>query len=202
MRFRIGPPPEADAISREDSGWRLVGEPKPLNLQIMAVFVAACIALGICAIASLFVGLEHVIGLSWPAVFLFILLIMPIHELLHAAGFEGGLMSRRVVFGVHPQSLGFYAHYDGPISRHRYIIVAALPFLVLTALPLGFVAGFRLDHDSLTELIIASGLVSSLDVLTIGIILKETPGRSLLVNSGMKTYWRLVADNTSEQVLP
>ncbi len=194
MRFRIGPPPEDDTISREESSWNLVNEPNPLNLQIIGILVAVFIAICIGVIISLSVGIKHVLGLSWPMVMLFIFLIMPIHELLHAVGFEGGVISRQVVFGLYPKGFGFYAHYNGQIPRSRYIIVAALPFLILTAIPITIVAGFRLDHKYLTEIIFANGLVSAVDVLTIILILKETPQHSALINSGMKTYWKSVAN--------
>ena len=194
MRFRIGAPPEDDTISRQDGDWNTVKEPGHLGLQMMGVFVAVFIGLSIAVVLSLSVGVQHVLDLSWPMVILFIFLILPIHDLVHAAGFKGGVMSRQVVFGFYPKVLGCYAHYDGQIPRNRYVIIAALPFLVLTAVPLALVAGLRLDYEYLTELIIANGLASSLDVLTVAIILKETPQRSVLMNSGMRTYWRLPAN--------
>jgi len=165
-----------------------------LNLQILGVLMAVCITICVGAIVLLFVGPRHVLDLSGPTLMLFIFLIMPIHELLHAVGFKGGVMSRQVVIGFYPKALGLYAHYNGQIPRKRYIIIAALPFLILTAAPLALVAGFRLDHEYLTELVLANGLVSSLDVLAIVIILKETPQRSVLINSGMRTYWKSVAN--------
>jgi len=74
-------------------------------------------------------------------------------------------------------------------------MIAALPFLTLTAMPLAIVVVFRVDYRYLTEIIIANGLASSLDVLTVAILLKETPRRSILIDSGMKTYWRAAANN-------
>jgi hypothetical protein len=160
----------------------------------MGLFVALFTVLCITVVLSFSVGVQHVFDLSWPTVILFIFLIVPIHELAHAAGFKGGVMSRQVVFGFYPKVLGCYAHYDGHIPRNRYVIVAALPFLILTIIPLALVAGFGLDHRSLTALVIANGLASSLDLLTIVIVLRETPRRSVLMNSGMKTYWKLAAN--------
>ena len=190
MKFRIGPPPEDAALVEDGSGWRPVNEPSPLKMQILGVCMAVCIALCVSAIVLLFVGRAHVFDLSWPAVFVLVFLVLPVHELLHAVGCKGGVISRRIVLGFYPRTLGIYVHYGGRISRSRYIIIAALPFVVLSVVPLVLLVALRLDHEYLTELIMANGLASALDVLTIAIILKETPQRSVLINSGMRTYWR------------
>lgn len=193
-RFRLGPPPTDDTISEEEDSWRLVREPSTLTLGILAICVALIIAACISLAVSLAIGPSHMASVSWPLVILFILLIIPIHELLHAVGFEDGLASNRIVFGFYPKLFACYAHYIGHIPRSRFILIAALPFLILTIIPLAMVAVFCLDYVHLTEAIISNGLASAGDILTIVFIFRETPPQSILTNSGMKTYWKPVAN--------
>jgi len=156
----------------------------------VGLLMVAAIAL----VISFSLGPRRMLDVSWPLVILFIFLITPVHELLHAAGFEGGWSSHRVVFGFYPKALGCYAHYHGKIRRTRYIIIAALPLLVLTIMPLAVVAVGRLHYVHLTEVVIANGLASAVDVLAIVAVSRQVPNQSVLINSGMKTYWRPVAN--------
>ena len=190
MRFRLGPPPTDDTISEERNTWRLLNEPNPLSLQIIGIFTAVLITACIALVVSISVGTRHMLNVSWVRVILFIFLIVPVH----AVGFEGGLVSNQVIFGFYPKALSFYAHYNGKIPRNRYVIIAALPFLILTIIPLSIVAVFRPDHTYLTEIIISNGLASAADLLTIIIISLQIPRQSVLINSGMKSYWKPAAD--------
>ena len=129
---------------------------------------------------------------------LFIILIVPIHEFLHAVIFKGGLTSKRVVFGFYPKVFGFYAYYNGKITRHRYIIIAVFPFLMLTVIPLMVVTLFQVECKYLVEVIFASGMGSGMDILGIIIILRQVPRQSVLISSGMKTYWKPMANKPLE----
>lgn len=194
MRFQIGPPPRDVTMLENGDSWNVVSEPSPLKQQLIGICIAAVIALCIALVVFLSIGPRHVFGVSWPLVILFIFLVLPVHELLHAIGFKGGIASDQVVLGFNPKACGFYAHYGGQMSRNRYVIIAALPLLVLTIIPLAIVVVLQLDYVRLTEIAIANGLASAGDVLSMLIVVGQVPRQSVLINSGMKSYWKPVAN--------
>jgi hypothetical protein len=196
MRFRIGPQPKDDTIDDEPGTWHLVHEPSAAVLQLSGLFTAVIVTACIALVVSISIGAGHVLDVSWLRVILFVILVMPFHELIHATGFEGGVTSKRVVFGFDPKVFGFYVHYSGVIPRDRYIAIAALPFITITLLPLIIVVWFGIEYTYLTEIIFSNGLASALDVLTVILILRQVPRQSVLVNSGLKSYWKPVVDKS------
>jgi len=198
MRLNLGPPPKDDTISEEGSTWYPVNEPGLIRLQITAFFTALLIAAFIALVILLTRGSNHIGGMLRPIVLLFIILVIPIHEFLHAVCFKGRLTSKRVIFGFYPKVLGFYAHYIGQVSWYRYIVIAVFPFLILTVIPLIIVIIFNLEYPFVVEVIFANGLASAGDVVTVIIILKQVPRQSILINTGMKTYWKPVSNKPLE----
>ena len=194
MRFRIGPQPKDDTIDMEEGTWRLVPEPSTAVLQLLGLFTALIVTACIALVVSISLGASHVLDVSWLRVICFIILVMPFHELIHAIGFEGGFTSKHVVFGFYPKVLSFYAHYGGVIPRSRYLVVASLPFVVITLLPLIIVAAFGIEYIYLTEIIFSNGFASALDILTVIFIVQRIPRHSVLINSGLKSYWRPAAN--------
>jgi len=187
--FRLGPPPIDNTILEEESDWSLVKQPGLIRLQISGILIALFIAAFI-ILLFLTRGSKYISNLSWPSILLLIILIIPIHECLHAICFEGGLTSKRVIFGFFPKLLVFYAHYIGKIRWHRYIIISIFPFLILTLIPLTLVTVFQFDYKYLAELALANGMASAVDVLCVITIFKQAPTNSVLINSGMDTYWK------------
>ena len=174
-----------------------MNEPSPRSLQVSGIAAAVFIA-GSSFVVLLARDRKYVADVSWLTVILLLIPLIPIHELFHASLFPGGLMSQRVTIGFHPKVLGFYAHYDGMMSRGRYVLIAAGPFLLLTVIPLTVVTIFLVRCAYLAEIILANGLLSAVDILTIILVIRQIPRHSLLINKGMKTYWMQAADNPSE----
>lgn len=198
MRFHLGLPPKDDAILKEDDAWCPIDESGHMRFQIRGILVAFFVTT---AIALVLLGRDpkYVTNVSWPIVMLFILLAMPIHEFLHAISFKGGVLSKGVIFGFYPKAVAFYAHYSGVITWNRYIFISLFPFLILTVIPLAIMIVFNLKLNYIVEIIFANGLASAGDVLTTLTIIKQVPKRSILVNSGIKTYWKPVANTDGQE---
>lgn len=194
MRFNLGPPPTNDAIPETGVAWNLIREPQPLQSQLIAVFFGLVIAACIIFVLLSAKGIDWILNFSGLAVLLLMIPVMPVHEAIHALCFKGALTSGRVVFGFYPKALGFYAHYDGEISWYRYIVIVAAPFLLLTVMPVLIVVLFRLDYPLLTEAATANGVMSAMDLFAVIIVSKQVPRQAVLVNSGMKTWWRPTSD--------
>lgn len=193
MKIKLGPPPIDDTIFKNDNTWRPLNEPRHMRFQVNGILVGLLIT-AMMALVLLARDPKYVTNISWPIVILSIFMIMPIHECLHALSFKGGIISKEVVFGFYPKAMAFYAHYSGIIPWYRYIFISLFPFLMLTLIPLLCVALLNLDHKYIVEIMFANGLVSAGDVLTAFIVIKQFPKRSMLTNSGMKTYWKPMAN--------
>ena len=197
MRFSLGPPPEDDAVRNEGDTWQPLKEPSRLRFQVLAVFAALAVTIGI-ALSLLARDSRLIADISWPTVMLLIVLIVPVHEFLHAVCFKGGFMSRRVVFGFYAKAFAFYAHYRSPVTRRRYITISLFPFLVLTVTPLLIVTLLRAECRYLVEVILANGTASAGDILTVIFVARQAPKESILINSGTRTYWRPAGSRPTE----
>jgi len=147
MRFCLGRVPANPEFDPQRDAWQRVREPGFLTFYAMGLSTAAvvCVALSI-AIASvgdrsakivikpvdvtplrILVGLAVVVGT--------VLLALAIHEAVHLIAHPGNGWSKESVLGIWPSRGVAYAHYDGQISRNRFILMAALPFIVLSLGP-------------------------------------------------------------------
>lgn len=108
-------------------------------------------------------------------------------------------MTGRVTIGFYPRAVGCYAYFDGMLGRSRYVLICAGPLLVQTLLPLSVLTVFTPGWPYLLEFILANGLLSSVDILTIIFIPKQVPRDSVLVNSQTESYWK-ASCNTPTQL--
>jgi hypothetical protein len=153
-------------------GWHRVGMPASLQFD------------GRYAVAFLLA-----LVLSFPA-------LVVVHELLHAVVHPGWGLSHRTILGAWPARLLFYAHYSGPLSRNRFLCVFAMPFLIITVLPLGLAAcGLKLP-DLMTWAVAWGSTLNALaaggDYFGILLISLQVPRAAIVQNQGWRTYWKPV----------
>jgi hypothetical protein len=115
--------------------------------------------------------------------------IFPIHEFLHMIFHPQFGLSRKTVLGVWPSRLLCYAYYDGVISRNRFIVIFAMPLLVITILPL-FIA-FTSGHASILVAFVSSlnALGAGLDIFAIILLFWLVPQNANVCNRGGRTLW-------------
>jgi hypothetical protein len=112
------------------------------------------------------------------------------HELLHLLAHPKAGLSRDSVVGVWPRAFVFYAFYDNEISRNRFLVTIALPFMVLS---LGPVLLFWLTGKVFLWLVfvaLVNGIGSCFDLLVIAMVLTQVPSNALIRNKGWLTYWK------------
>ena len=126
MRFHLGAVPARDGFEPEQEGWSAMREPDPGVLQMIAIPVMV-VAVG--AVGGLLrAGAALDLGAFTPLRLLAVLvLLVPVHELAHAAVHPGAGLSDRTVVGFWPARLVFFAHYEGSMSRNRFLAVFAAP---------------------------------------------------------------------------
>lgn len=129
-------------------------------------------------------------GSIWLLLAMAILLI-PVHEILHAVCFPGGLQSPQTMIGIWPSRILFYAHYDGIMSRTRFLVTFAMPFLVLSLLPILIVGLWRWPSLELAALSIVNGAAASGDIIGLVLVGLQVPASARVRNRGWRTYWQV-----------
>jgi hypothetical protein len=208
MRFHFGAIPDDPHFHPEAEGWSSIREPGPWMIQLIAlpvVFVLVFFSFGLLYLVFprelLFNQSFTVSMLCAPAwVWMFILLI-PVHELLHTVCQPSWGFSSNSVIGVWPSKVLFYAHYQGAMSRNRFLLVLAMPYIVLGLIPIPIIAVsqvFGLTAFPVVALAYLSLIGAALacgDAVGFWVILSQIPSSSIVRNKGWKTYWKLESSN-------
>lgn len=196
MRFRVGSIPDEFT---PDSSWRFMREPSPLAMQFFAIPLgfAVAAAIGYCwyrtgVFSSLKFEGRYSFGFLISLLLSFPGLII-VHEILHAAVHPGFGRSSATTVGIWPRRLLFYAHYSGPLTRNRFLAVLAMPFFVITVLPLAMAAagtlapGFAMAAGwfSIWNAFFACG-----DYFGFALVLAQVPSGSIVQNRGWRTCWK------------
>jgi hypothetical protein len=206
MRFHYGPIPEEAGFEPESQGSAGIREPKPLLMNVLAI-PAAFLMLGLMfgLLSLVWEGGPQVIwrvseGESPPSFLLIlatILLSVPLHELLHALAHPKLGRSSNSILGLWLSRGLFYAHYEGEISRNRFLAILAMPFLILSLLPVIIIALFSASGSTillvpryLVIVVLVNGVLSSGDALGFTLILSQIPGSAVVRNKGWQSYWK------------
>jgi hypothetical protein len=191
MKLLVGKPPENQQFQPQREGWIPLKEPKNLwVLQLLAIPIGILLVFLITFIA---VVMNHfntiVIDLRF---FLAFALIIPVHELLHAVVFPERLTSKHVMLGFWPKAFVFFAHYDGELTRNRFIVVLVTPFFVLSVLPLILLKllGFQ-NHNFVFLCCVINAFCSSGDLLGVFLILFQVPRKANMRNQSFHSYWKM-----------
>lgn len=122
-------------------------------------------------------------------IIIFFLLLMFVHELLHAFFFpKRGLSSDTLVITV-PKKLIVVAFYKGELSKVNFLISLIAPFIFLTIMPLIYcLYDF---YPMVFVLALVNSSFSGLDIFSAWIVYRNSPQNSILRNSGYYSYFRL-----------
>ena len=196
MRFHVGPIPQ-DEIP--DHSWRPIREPGPWLIQVIALPIGLGVAL-LTLQCWKRLGLppslhfQHgqavlfVIGLalSFPLLFL-------VHELLHAVVHPRCGATPNTLIGAWPSRMLLYAHYCGLLTRNRFLAVFAMPFLVITVLPLLLaLAGVLPPAASPVAAWFSSwnAFFACGDYCGMALIFFQVPRSAVVQNFGWRSYWK------------
>jgi len=192
MRLHYGSVPETEGFEPETEGWRTIREPGPVALQVIAVPIAMALALvwAICVLSfrqTTFLSQGVTIDIS---TLLLLILIIPVHELLHAVVHPGWGLSSSTIIGIWLSKGLFYAHYTGEISRNRFLLVLVMPFIVLGVLPTALIMLMPVLRQSLLWLSLFGSVFACGDLESVGFIIFQIPSSAIVRNQGWKTYWK------------
>lgn len=126
--------------------------------------VAAGSALALLLFASLLLALALPLAVYFLA-----------HELVHVLAAPSFGLTDRSVIGLWPAGGVAYSHYDGEMSRGRWLAVLLMPFLALSVLPLGVAAVSGWNSPYLAALSLVNAVGSYVDLYNAGYILFKVP---------------------------
>jgi asparagine N-glycosylation enzyme membrane subunit Stt3 len=133
----------------------------------------------------------------WGVLILTLILFIPLHELAHLIFHPGGGRSLQSMVILWPARFRVGVYYEGRMSRGRWSVMRAAPFLVFALLPALILATTR-DIQMGPELsaalqlfLLLNALGSGADALALILVLRQVPSRAQLWFRGGSAYWRM-----------
>lgn len=191
MRFHLGPPLNDPAFDPQPP-WRALREPQRISVVVFLSLPLGLLAtLGFVLLLSLATASrEFTLFFRDPAVWFAFLVLVSLHELLHALVVPGSIKSPQLVVGFWPRPFLPSVHYQGELTRERFLLVTLSPLLVLSAVCL---LGAVLT-PAVATFWVTLGLLNALgagdDLLVTFLLLWQVPRGACLRNQGWRTFWR------------
>lgn len=185
-------------ITLIQDGWTPMKEPKnfvnALLLSVPFMIINTLISIGIINIFS-DISL-HEFGLTTEGAFitidlvslLLIVFLVILHELIHLIFIPNFIKSEKTWIGL--TLFGGFVATEEKISKPRFVLITIAPFFIISILTPLLLSIFGLLTTNLKCLILLNSMASSVDMLTLLLILKQVPPNGILRNNGMKTYWK------------
>lgn len=197
MRFHLGPIPSAPdfAPGIPDSLWRPLRAAPPWlgNLLSLPIgIVAAAILAGLWVLLTPLRELpwrEMLPALPLPSFLLSFAGIVVVHEGIHALVHPEAGRSPHSILGFWP-SVGFYASYDGEMSRNRLVAILLMPFLVISLAPLLVSAVTQGSCRWAAFISVFNAFLACADLLDAGLVLSQIPGARTVRFHGWRIYWK------------
>src|SRR5262245_38938352 len=136
MRFHLGAiPSPPDFVP--DASWKRLREPSPWPEKLVALPISVAAAAIVAALWFLLTPLRDVTpAMSLRAFLVSFAAIVAIHELVHALAHPMAGRSPHSIVGFSPSQAFIYGHYDGEMSRNRFLAILLMPLLIISIVPL------------------------------------------------------------------
>jgi len=189
MRFHLGAVPATPDFS-PDANWHPLREPSPWLMQLLAlpIGISACVAVGV--LWFLLTPLRNLPFDAPVSLLSSLLILIPIHELVHALAHPGSGRYTDTILGFWPSRLMFYAHYAGELSRARFIIILLTPLFAISFVPLIVCMVARQAAGLLAFCSGLNALCACGDMFGVALLLLQIPSDASVRNQGWRTYWR------------
>ncbi|MDA1877678.1 DUF3267 domain-containing protein [Bacillus cereus group sp. BY112LC] len=179
-------------------GWIPMKEPKnfinTLLLSVPFMIINTLISIGI---INIFSDISiHEFGLTEEGVFitidlislLLIVFLVILHELIHLIFIPNFIKSEKTWIGL--TLFGGFVATEEEISKLRFVFITIAPFFIISILTPLLFSIFGALTTNLKCLILLNSMGSSVDMLTLLLILKQVPPNGILRNNGSRTYWK------------
>ncbi len=190
MRFHLGAiPTSPDFVP--DAPWRSLRQaPAPWKENLLALPIGVVAAAVVAVLWFLLTPLRDITpAMSLPTFLLVFAGLVVVHELIHALVHPMAGLSPRSILGFWA-SLGFYAHYDGEMSRSRLVACLLMPLLVLSIVPLVVSAVIRVSSGWVAFVSAFNAFCASVDLLLAGSLLFQVPAAAIVRFKSWRIFWR------------
>lgn len=190
MRFHLGAIPNSPDFV-PDAPWRPLRQPPaPWIENLLALPLGVVAAVTVAALWFLVTPLRDITpSMSVPAFLLLSAGLVVVHELIHALVHPMAGLSSRSILGFWA-ALGFYAHYDGEMSRNRLVAVLLMPLLIITIFPLLVSAVTQVSSDWVAFVSAFNAFCACVDLLLTGSILFQIPATAIVRFKSWRIFWR------------
>ena len=191
MRLHLGSIPTSSDFSPGEQ-WKRLREPSPWRAQLIATPIAIIAGALVALLWYLLTPLREITALcERPFLLLLAFVVLSVaHELVHAAVNPMAGLSPRTILGFWPSRLLFYAHYDGELSRSRFLVLLLTPLLVISVAPLAVAAFGQITSGWTAFVSVLNTVLAGLDMFGAGLVLWQIPSTAIVRNQGWNTYWR------------
>jgi hypothetical protein len=189
MRFHLGAiPSPPDFVP--DASWRSLRQPSPWLEKLLVLPIGVVAAVVVAVLWFLVTPLRDVTpAVSLPAFLLSFAGLVVVHELIHALVHPMAGRSAHSILGFAPRD-GFYAHYDGELSRNRLVAILLMPLLIISIVPLLVSAVTQVSSGGAAFVSAFNAFCSCADLLEAGLILFQIPATRIVRYRSRRIYWR------------
>ena len=171
--------------------WRSLRQPpSPWMENLLALPIGVVAAVTVAALWFLVTPLRDITpAMSLPAFLLLFAGLVVVHELIHALVHPMSGLSPHSILGFWA-SLGFYAHYDGEMSRDRLVAILLMPLLIISIVPLLVLAVTQVATGWVAFISAFNAFCSSVDIMLAGSVLLHVPATAIVRLKSWRIYWR------------
>ena len=189
MRFHLGAiPSPPDFVP--DAWWRSLRQPSPWLEKLLVLAIGVVAAVVVAVLWFLVTPLRDVTpAVSLPAFLLSFAGLVVVHELIHALVHPMAGRSPHSILGFGP-SVGFYAHYNGELSRNRLVAILLMPLLIIIIVPLLVSAVTQVSSGWAAFVSAFNAFCACADMLEAGLVLFQVPATGIVRYQSLRIYWR------------
>ena len=190
MRFHLGAIPSSPDFV-PDAPWRSLRQaPSPWMENLLALPIGVVAAVIVAALWFLLTPLRDIMpAMSLPAFLLLFAGLVVVHEGIHALVHPMAGLSPRSILGFWA-SLGFYAHYDGEMSRNRLVVILLMPLLTISIAPLLVSAVMQVSCGWVAFFSVFNFLCGCGDMLLAGLVFFQIPATAIVRFKSWRIFWR------------
>ena len=192
MRFHLGAKPSSPDFVPV-APWRPLRAPPPRLRNLLALPVGVVAAAVVAVLWFLITPLRDIKPpMSLPAFLLLFAGLVVVHEFIHALVHPMAGFSPRSILGFAPSPVsgGFYAHYDGELSRNRLVASILMPLLIISIVPLLVSAVTQVASGWVAFVSAFNAFCACADTLLAGLVLFQIPASAIVRFKSWRIFWR------------
>jgi len=178
-------------------GWKELKEPKSLMgyvaLSVPFMIVNFLIGMWIMEISTSGIATDQKIITidviyDAPVIILAAIVLIVVHELIHLLFIPNFIKSDNTYIGF--TYFGGYVYTKEALTKYRLCLILIAPFVFLSIIFNAISGSLGFYNVPLSAFIILNSIGSSVDILSLTLVLLQVPKDAYLTMNGMRTYWK------------